>query len=202
MISSKLMLPRPGLRKSQPRRGSPKFKWLAKIPVLPFNFVIDFSAFLAGLVIPFWGVVGSIIGLATTMLVNPLLYHFGVLSSWRPDMGFIDTSFVNTLDFYMSFGIGLTLAVTFSQFFVFLASTIRARFSEPKARALTQRLIALVGVAISPKRFLHATRAPAGHQRRVAPVCSEILGLRLFQLSTTLPDCPLFMASNPFSNSV
>lgn len=109
------------------------------LPAVPFNFVIDFSAFLAGLVIPFWGVVGSIIGLATTMLVNPLLYHFGVLSSWRPDMGFIDTSFVNTLDFYMSFGIGLTLAVTFSQFFVFLASTIRARFTEPKARALTQR---------------------------------------------------------------
>ncbi len=109
------------------------------LPAVAFNIVFDFSAFLTGLIVPFWGVVGSFIGLLMTMVMNPVLQARGVLSSWRPDMGFIDTTFVNNLDFYLSFGIGLTLAVTFSQFFIFLASSIRTRFTQPKARALTQR---------------------------------------------------------------
>ena len=37
MISSKLTPPRPGLRKSQPRLGLPKLRWLHRIPVLPFR---------------------------------------------------------------------------------------------------------------------------------------------------------------------
>ena len=41
---------------------------------------------------------GGFIGLVITMAANPILQHMGVLSTWRPDMGFIDTTFVNNLD--------------------------------------------------------------------------------------------------------
>jgi hypothetical protein len=55
--------------------------------------------------------VGSFIGLVLTMLLNPILYKAGVLSSWTPGDLTVDTMFKNYLDLYFSFGIGLSLAV-------------------------------------------------------------------------------------------
>ncbi len=106
------------------------------LPAVPFNLVIDFGAFLSGMIIPFWGVMGGFIGLVITMIANPILQQAGILSSWRPEMGFIDTTFWNNLDFYLSFTLGLTLAVTFSQFFIFLSTFVKD-FLKPKARALS-----------------------------------------------------------------
>ena len=40
MISSKFTPPRPGERKSQPRRGSPKLRWLPRMPVRPLSVTI------------------------------------------------------------------------------------------------------------------------------------------------------------------
>ena len=40
MMASKFTPPRPNERKSQPRRGSPKFKWLASIPLVPSSVTI------------------------------------------------------------------------------------------------------------------------------------------------------------------
>ena len=106
------------------------------LPAVAFNLVINFGAFLSGMIVPFWGVMGGFIGLVITMAANPILYKMGVLSTWRPDMGFIDTTFVNNLDFYMSFTMGLTLAVTFSQFFIFIATSARGMM-KPKAHDLS-----------------------------------------------------------------
>ena len=108
------------------------------LPAVPFNLVLNFGAFLTGMIVPFWGVVGGFIGLVITMIANPILQNAGILSTWRPDMGFIDTTFVNSLDFYMSFGMGLTIAVTFSQFFIFLSTTIK-NMLRPKARDLSHQ---------------------------------------------------------------
>ena len=106
------------------------------LPAVPFNIVIELGAFLSGMIVPFWGVMGGALGLVITMAANPVLQKMGVLSSWKPDMGFIDASFANTLDFYMSFGLGLTLAVTFSQFFIFLSTTF-TNLMKPKSRELS-----------------------------------------------------------------
>ncbi|MFH1731926.1 MAG: peptide transporter [Planctomycetota bacterium] len=106
------------------------------LPAVPFNLVLNLGAFLSGMIIPFWGVMGGFLGLVITMCANPILQKMGVLSSWRPEMGFIDTTFVNNLDFYMSFTIGLTLAVTFSQFFIFISTSVRS-LMKPKARELS-----------------------------------------------------------------
>jgi len=88
------------------------------LPAVPFNLVLNFSAFLSGMIVPWWGVVGSFVGLLITWVANPVLQKVGVLSTWQPEMSFIDTTFVNGIDFYLSFGIGLTLAVTFSKLVV------------------------------------------------------------------------------------
>lgn len=82
------------------------------LPAVPLNFTTNIGSFLLGTVIPFWAVIGGIIGLVATMIANPILYRNGVLANWTPQMGFIDTQFSNNVDFYLSFGVGLTIAVT------------------------------------------------------------------------------------------
>lgn len=95
------------------------------LPAVPFNLVLNFGAFLSGMIVPWWGVVGSFIGLIITWIANPILQHTGVLSTWEPEMSFIDTVFVNNIDFYLSFGIGLTLAVTFSKLVISASMTLK-----------------------------------------------------------------------------
>ena len=82
------------------------------LPATPVNITLDLGAFLAGTVIPFWAVIGGVMGVVMTFVLNPILQRQGVLSSWSSQMGCIDTQFSNNVDFYLSFGIGLTVAVT------------------------------------------------------------------------------------------
>ncbi len=77
----------------------------------PVNLTIDLGLIFTGMVLPFWAVVGGILGVLLSMIVNPLLYKYGVLSNWQLGMDVLDTGFSNSIDFYLSFGIGLTLAV-------------------------------------------------------------------------------------------
>ncbi|MDT8390463.1 MAG: peptide transporter [Lentisphaeria bacterium] len=95
------------------------------LPAVPFNLVLNFGAFLSGMIVPWWGVVGSFVGLIITWIANPVLQRAGVLSTWEPEMSFIDTVFVNNIDFYLSFGIGLTLAVTFSKLVISASMTLK-----------------------------------------------------------------------------
>ncbi len=81
------------------------------LPATALNISFDLGAVLAGMVIPFWAVMGSVVGLLITMVANPWLRHVGILSNWKPEMGLIDTLYTNNVDFYLSFGAGLTLAV-------------------------------------------------------------------------------------------
>jgi len=108
------------------------------LPAVPFTIVLNLGAFLSGMIVPFWSVVGGFVGLVTTWIANPMLYKAGVLTSWTEGMSFVDTSFVNSIDFYLAFGLGLTLAVTFSNFFIFFATLLRNRV-KPLARELNHR---------------------------------------------------------------
>ena len=83
------------------------------LPAVPMNLVFDLTLVIVGMVLPFWAVIGGFIGLCMTFILNPTLQHYGVLSSWRPNMNLIDTIFNNQIDFYLSFGIGLTFAIFF-----------------------------------------------------------------------------------------
>jgi hypothetical protein len=81
------------------------------LPAVPVIISLDLGLVLLGMVLPFWAMVGSFVGLVGCMIMNPVLFHCGVLKSWGPGLGAIRTMESNTLDFYFSFGLGLTAAI-------------------------------------------------------------------------------------------
>jgi len=82
------------------------------LPATPFNITFDLGLIFTGMVIPFWAVIGGVLGVVFTMFLNPWLYRHGILANWQPGMDVIDTIFINNIDFYLAFGIGLTIAIT------------------------------------------------------------------------------------------
>jgi hypothetical protein len=85
----------------------------------PVNLVFDLTVVVVGMVLPFWAMVGGFIGMVLMFIANPLLQHYGRLPTWQLNMGLVDTLYSNSVDFYLSFGIGLTFAV----FFISVGST-------------------------------------------------------------------------------
>ena len=87
------------------------------IPATPLGFTAHLGPIFTGLVVPFWGVVGTFLGVLATAIANPILYNMGYLTLWHQGMGTIETYFVNNVDFWMSFGIGTTLAIALIGFY-------------------------------------------------------------------------------------
>jgi len=81
------------------------------LPAMPVMICFDIGLIISGMVMPFWAMMGSLAGLIFTLIVNPALYHAGVLESWEPGIGAIKTVQANYLDFYFSFHLGLLFAV-------------------------------------------------------------------------------------------
>ncbi len=81
------------------------------LPATPTGVVIDLGVVLLGFVLPFWAVVGTSAAILLTVVLNPMLQHAGVLARWQPGMDTINTTFANSMDFWMSFGIGSALAI-------------------------------------------------------------------------------------------
>lgn len=81
------------------------------LPAVAMGLQLDLGLLFVGMVLPFWAVMGGLVGLIITIILNPLLYSWGILTRWHPGMATVDTVFANNFDFYMSFGIGLGLAI-------------------------------------------------------------------------------------------
>ena len=81
------------------------------LPAVATGLQLDLGLLFVGMVLPFWAVIGGLIGLIITIILNPQLYAAGILTRWHPGMATVDTVFANNFDFYMSFGIGLGLAI-------------------------------------------------------------------------------------------
>jgi len=81
------------------------------LPAVPFMLSFDIGLIIFGMVLPFWAMVGSFLGLLICMVMNPVLHNTGVLKSWREGVGALATINSNYLDFYLSFGLGLTAAI-------------------------------------------------------------------------------------------
>jgi len=81
------------------------------LPAMPMMISFDLGFVVTGMVLPFWAMVGAFIGLIFTMVVNPILYQVGILHSWERGIGAIQTIQSNTMDFYFSFSLGLSLAI-------------------------------------------------------------------------------------------
>jgi len=78
---------------------------------MPMMVSFDLGAVVAGMVMPFMAMMGSVIGLLITLVMNPTLQKVGVLDTWDRGLGGIQTVQVNVMDFYFSFGIGLSFAI-------------------------------------------------------------------------------------------
>lgn len=81
------------------------------LPAVATGLQLDLGLIFIGMVLPFWAVIGGLVGLVITVVANPILYRHGILNRWHPGMETVDTVFANNFDFYMSFGIGLGLAI-------------------------------------------------------------------------------------------
>ncbi len=82
------------------------------LPATPMNISFNLLWFFQGMVLPFWAVIGGAFGVVFTLIANPILYKYGVLSHWDSQMDVINTLYSNNVDFYLSFSLGITLAVT------------------------------------------------------------------------------------------
>lgn len=81
------------------------------LPAVATGLSYDFGALMIGMVMPFWAVIGAFGGLIVTFVLNPILYHANLLPSWVPGDSTVETLFKNTVDFYFSFGLGVSLAI-------------------------------------------------------------------------------------------
>jgi len=81
------------------------------LPAVATGFQLDLGLVFIGMVLPFWAVMGGLGGLIITIVANPILYQHGILNRWHPGMRTVETVFANNFDFYLSFGIGLGLAI-------------------------------------------------------------------------------------------
>jgi len=81
------------------------------LPAVATGLQLDLGLVFTGMVLPFWAVIGGLIGQVITFIANPILYEHGILHRWHKGMGTVDTVFANTFDFYLSFGLGLGLAI-------------------------------------------------------------------------------------------
>jgi hypothetical protein len=80
-------------------------------PAVAMGIQLDLGLLFLGMVLPFWAVMGGLAGFIITLIANPLLYQHQILHRWHKGMGTVDTVFANNFDFYMSFSIGLGLAI-------------------------------------------------------------------------------------------
>ncbi|HOX39101.1 MAG TPA: peptide transporter [Candidatus Brocadiia bacterium] len=119
------------------------------LPAVPVGIVWDIGNLIFGMVLPFYAMVGSFVGVLVTMIANPFMYKYGILHTWQKGMNTQLTTFSNSLDFYLSFGIGVALAVAIVGFYHIFATLRdksvhadddraktpgRGRFDPPKGR--------------------------------------------------------------------
>ncbi len=97
------------------------------LPATAVAVSVDLGAMLTGMVLPYWAMIGSMIGLVVTFVANPLLYDAGVLSSWSPGDRMQETVYKNNIDFYFSFGIGVAMVIALAGFISVGKALLKAR---------------------------------------------------------------------------
>lgn len=107
------------------------------LPATPTGIVMDLGLVVLGFVLPFWAVLGSAMSVLLTFLLNPILYHAGVLASWRPGMDTVNTQIANQIDFYFSANIGIMLGVAAVSIFQTVRQ-VRRSVREARRRRLLQ----------------------------------------------------------------
>ena len=106
------------------------------LPAVATGFCFDLGQFVLGMMLPFFAMVGAFIGLIITVVANPILYNIGLLSAWNPGDGTVVTIYKNSIDFYLSFGIGLSLAIAVAGFIKVYKALKEHKASGPQVRKI------------------------------------------------------------------
>ncbi len=106
------------------------------LPATPTGMTIEPGIIITGMVLPFWAVVGAFAAVLSTFILNPILHSTEVLVQWQEGMNTVNTTFVNQIDFWLSFGLGTTLAIaTISTFSTVKDVIKRSRAAKRQALA-------------------------------------------------------------------
>jgi hypothetical protein len=103
------------------------------LPATPTGITLDIGVLIIGFVLPFWAVIGTFLAIVITAVANPVLQSMGVLSRWQPGMDTVNTTFSNSMDFWMSFGFGTGLGIAVVSIFstvLTLTKTLKKSRSE------------------------------------------------------------------------
>ena len=88
----------------------------ALLPAVATGIELNLGQLLIGMVLPFWAMVGTFLGLMVTVVANPILYDVGILSSWSEGDAMQATVYKNQVDFYLSFSLGVAAAIAIAGF--------------------------------------------------------------------------------------
>jgi len=81
------------------------------LPAVPTGIIWHLSLVITGMIIPWRAIQGTGLAILLTFILNPILVKMGVLTTWQPGMGTVDTGISNNIDFYFSFGIGCAMGI-------------------------------------------------------------------------------------------
>ena len=99
----------------------------------------DFGNVIFGMVLPFFAMVGAFVGLLSTFVLNPVLYNVGILKSWTPGENTISTLYLNNIDFYFSFQIGIAIAIAVGGLWQVFKSLRASRLARQESSATLPR---------------------------------------------------------------
>ena len=77
------------------------------LPATPLGITLHLGPIFAGLLMPFWAVIGSFSGVVVHAFVSPFLHAAGLLPHWEPGMDTIRTQIATGIDFWKAFSIGI-----------------------------------------------------------------------------------------------
>ena len=103
------------------------------LPAVATGMSWDLGNLITGMVMPFFGMVGSFIGLVITFVANPILYKYGILSNWKFGDDTISTIFKNNIDFYFSLHIGIAAAIAIAGIYQVARSIIKGLSKKDKS---------------------------------------------------------------------
>ena len=107
------------------------------LPAVATGISWDLGNLIFGMVLPFFAMLGSFIGLIFTFVLNPILYKLQILTAWTPGDDTIATLFKNNIDFYFSFSIGIAVAIAIAGFYKIIKIVLEKKKegTEPKTQA-------------------------------------------------------------------
>ena len=97
------------------------------MPATATGYDFNLGHVIIGMVLPFYSMVGSFVGLIFTFIMNPILYWQGMMPTWKQGDTTVTTLFANNVDFYFSFQIGVSLAIAVYGIWVCIATIRRNR---------------------------------------------------------------------------